>query len=825
MNINELLDQMTLEEQVLLLAGADFWTTEPVKRLGIPAIKVTDGPNGARGGGSIVGGVKSACFPCAISVGSTWDVDLAKQMGVALAEEAKSKNAQVLLAPTVNIHRSGLNGRNFECYSEDPKLTSELAVAYIEGVQSQGIASTIKHFVGNESEIERQTISSEIDERTLREIYLPPFEAAVKKAKVQAVMTGYNKLNGTYASENDWLINQVLRKDWKFDGIVMSDWFGSHSTAETVNAGLDLEMPGPTRDRGEKLVQAVKNGLVSEETVREAAQRILELIEWVGAFEDGYDTSLIQVAKEQALNRPEHRALIRKMGAEGAVLLKNDDILPLNKKDISSIAAIGPNAEEARIMGGGSAQINAHYRVSPLEGLRSALNDNQEVVFAKGCNNNRLLKVFKGNLEVNFFDKNKNNQSIIHTDKNEEGEFIWIELPFDKKYHSNFKAIVSGEFIPEVDGLYDFGVACAGRAKLFVDDELLINAHDDWKVGENFFGFGCDEVRSSLRLAAGQSYKIVVKFQTADDISERASLSALRVGIELPLGEDDIKEAVEIAKNQEVVLLFVGREGEWDAEGHDLPHMRLPGAQDQLIKRVAEVNSNVIIILQSGGPIEMPWLKDVRAVLQMWYPGQELGNSFADILFGEVSPGGRLPQTFPKKLLDNSSFSHDPITYPGENGVVRYDEGVFVGYRHHDTHKILPEFPFGFGLSYSAFKWSDPIVSNTILSDQSISVSMKLTNIGLIEAPEVVQLYMQPTGSKIDRPKKELCSFAKVRLNPQETGSVTMEVNLRDLAYFDTEAGEFISEAGDYELLTAASSEDIRSVIKITLEKNWHLGV
>lgn len=825
MDVNERLDQLTLEEQVSLLAGVDFWTTSPVKRIGIPAIKVTDGPSGARGGGSFVGGIKSACFPCAISVGSTWDTDLAKQMGVALAEEAKSKNALVLLAPTVNIHRSGLNGRNFECYSEDPKLTSKLAVAYIDGVQSQGVAATIKHFVGNESEIERQTISSEIGERALREIYMPPFEAAVKTARVKAVMTGYNKLNGTYASENNWLLNEVLRGEWAFDGIVMSDWFGSHSTADTINAGLDLEMPGPTRDRGQKLIKAVNDGIVSEKTVRESAKRMMKLMDWVGAFNEDYNDSLISVENEKAQDLPRHRALIRKIGAEGTVLLKNDDILPLDKNNITSLAVIGPNAAEARIMGGGSAQINAHYRVSPLQGLKSALGGNQIIIFEQGCNNNRLLKIFNSDIETKFYSKNENDDIEIHADTNDEGEYIWIELPFDKKYHKNFRAIVSGEFKPEVDGVYDFGVACAGLAKLYVDDKLVVNAHDDWKVGENFFGFGCDEVRSSMRLNAGQSYRVVVKFQTADADLNSVGLSALRVGIELPLSEDDIAKAVEIAKNQPIALLFVGREGEWDTEGLDLPHMRLPGAQDQLIKRVAEVNSNVIVILQSGGPIEMPWLKDVKAVLQMWYPGQELGNSFADIIFGDVSPGGRLPQTFPKKLLDNSSFSHDPISYPGEDGVVRYDEGVFVGYRHHDTHEILPKFPFGFGLSYSVFKWEKPKISNTTLSEQKIQVSIEIKNIGLVKASEVVQLYMQPIGSKVDRPKKELCDFAKIYLEPDKSGVVNLEVGLKSLSYFDVDAGEFIADKGKYELLLAASSQDIRSIIRINLAKKWCLGV
>lgn len=819
--IETLLNKMTLEEQVSILAGANFWATVGIERLNIPSVKVTDGPNGARGGGSLVGGVKSACFPSAISVGASWNVELAKKMGIAIAEEAKTKTSSVLLAPTVNIHRSGLNGRNFECYSEDPTLTSDLAVAYIEGVQSQGVAATIKHYVGNESEIERQTISSEISERALREIYLPPFEAAVKKAKVMAVMTAYNKINSLYASEHKWLLNQVLRQEWQFDGIVMSDWFGSHTTVESVNAGLDLEMPGPTRDRGDKLVQAVKDGKVDADTIRQSAKRILELLEKVGAFENAIPTR----DEEQAIDNPEHRALIRELGIEGSVLLKNDGTLPLDKTKITSMAAIGPNAAEARIMGGGSAQINAHYKISPIDGLKNALNTDQKVIHAQGCSNNRLLKLFETDLNIDFFAETKFDGSVIHNDKSVAGEYFWAGLPFDPQYHHNFSAIISGEFTPDQDGEYDFGIANAGLAKLYIDDQLLVNAEDDWTNGDNFFGLGCDEVRARKQLEAGNTYKISVKFRTSPEQAQGIHFSALRIGIERPMGESDLQAAVKLASEQPLAILCVGRQGEWDTEGLDQPNMRLPGTQEELIQRVAAVNSNTIVVLQTGGPIEMPWLDDVSAVLQMWYPGQELGNSMADMLLGIASPVGYLPQTFPQKLSDNSAITSNILTYPGDGKKVSYDEGVFIGYRHHVSKNIATEFPFGYGLTYSKFTWNEPKLSSFVLSEKNISVTLDVTNIGQFPAAELVQLYMQPPVKNTIRPTIELCDFAKIHLKSGETGAVELEVCLRDLSYFDETAGQFIIDAGKYKLLLAHNAESIQTTITINVEQEYKLEV
>ncbi len=817
--IDTLLDRMTLEEQVALLSGADFWTTVAVERLDIPKIKVTDGPNGARGGGSLVGGVKSACFPAAIGIGAAWNPDLAREMGVALADEAKTKSARVLLAPTVNIHRSGLNGRNFECYSEDPMLTSALAVAYIQGVQSQGIAATIKHFVANDSEVERQTMSSDLDERTLREIYLPPFEAAVKKAGVWAIMSSYNRLNGVWTSENHWLLTELLREEWGYEGIVMSDWFGSHTTEASVIGGLDLEMPGPTRDRGEKLVAAVREGRVPAETVKAAARRILLLLERVGAFADP------AMEEEKAIDRPEHRALIRKLGAEGMVLLKNDGILPLDKSALDRIAVLGPNAAEPRVMGGGSAQINAHYKVSPLEGIKSALSGTNRVIHLKACRNNRLTQMIRGEVSVDFFHGRDWAGPVVQRATAEESQFFWLDMPDASLDPRNFSARIVTRFRPEESGAHVFGLTNAGFAKLYVDGELLVDGETGWAKGDNFFGLGNSEVRVEKALEAGRTYEVRVDYRAMPEGYEGIEIRAVRFGAELPTSDAAIAEAVEQAKSCDVAILVVGREGEWDTEGLDLPNMRLPGRQEELIEKVAAVNPRSIVVLQTGGPVEMPWLDKVSAVVQAWYPGQEAGNAIADVLFGAAEPGGRLPQTFPQRLADNSAISGNPKTYPGKDGHVVYAEGLAVGYRHHDADGATPLFPFGYGLSYTTFDWSAPRATSSEMGPDGVAVEIDVTNTGSRAGAELVQLYVKPKSSRLPRPIKELKAFAKLHIPPSATAKAKLSIAVRDLAYFDPNARSWIAEAGDYDLVIAASAEDIRATLPLRLSTEWREGV
>ncbi|MFN8536328.1 MAG: glycoside hydrolase family 3 C-terminal domain-containing protein [Thermomicrobiales bacterium] len=627
--------------------------------------------------------MKAASFPVGIALARPgirgWCGDR-----VALGQEARTKGARVLLGPTVNLHRSPLNGRNFECYSEDPHLSARMAVAYITGLQSEGVAATVKHFVGNESEFERMTISSEIDERTLREIYLPPFEAAVREAGTWAIMCAYNRLNGTYAGEHSWLIRDLLRREWGFDGVMMSDWFATHSTAPAAAAGLDLEMPGPTRYRGEQLVAAVNAGEVGEGAIEESARRVLRLIGRVGAFADP------AIPEERAIDRPEHRALIRRAGAAGTVLLKNAGILPLDPSGLTSVAIIGPNARTARIMGGGSAQLNAHYRVSPYEGLVARLGPGVRLDYEIGCTNDKLLPLLRGPVAVEYFANRDLGGAVVQRAEQEDAEVMWLAPPAEGIDRANFSARLTATFTPDEAGEHHFGLISAGRSRLLVDGQLVVENWEGWRPGESYFGSGSDEVVGTRDLEAGRAYRVTIEYASIAD--GRLGIRAVRAGVTRPLGDEAIERAARVAGGADVALVFAGLNGEWDSEGADRPHIGLVGRQDELIERVAAANPRTVVVLQSGGPLAMPWLGRVAGVLQAWYPGQEAGNAIADVLFGDVEPGGRLPQTFPVRLEDNPAF----INYPGDNGRVRYGEGIFVGYRYYDKKRIAPLFPFGF---------------------------------------------------------------------------------------------------------------------------------
>jgi beta-glucosidase len=811
-SITELVDSMTLSEKVSLMSGVDFWSLPAIDRLGIGKLRVTDGPNGARGGGSLIGGVKAAAFPVGIAIGASWNLELAEEIGSALADEVKSKGAHVSLAPTVNIHRTVTNGRNFECYSEDPVLTGKLAAGYIKGMQAKGISATIKHFAGNESEIQRTTMSSEIDERSLREIYLIPFEMAVKEAGTWGVMSSYNKINGTYAAENHWLLTEVLRGDWGYDGVVMSDWFGSRSTEPTVNAGLDLEMPGPTRDRGEKLIMAVEDGKVSQERVRESARNILRLMERTGAITDH------RPHEEHAEDRPEHRALIRRAGAEGTVLLKNErNILPLAKAGAGKIAVIGPNAKVAQIMGGGSAQLNAHYRVSPWQGLVQALGGEERLVFAEGAKNNKFAPLLTGPFTAEYFATRDLSGPVVHSEIIENVQlFMFGRIAGGHVDPMAFSLRLTGTFVPHSTGEHVAGIFSTGPARVLVDGVLVASAWDDWKHGSTFFEEGCDEAPGRVTLKEGHVHQVVIEFASKE--SAHLSFSALQAGIGLPLGDDAIAEAVAAAKEVETVLVFAGRNGEWDTEGADLPDIKLPGRQDELIAKVAAANANTIVVLQTGGPVEMPWLSAAPAVLQAWYPGQEAGNAIADALFGDAEPGGRLPQTFPVKWSDNPSHSQDPEVYPGHNGKVRYEESLFIGYHHYDKTGIAPLFPFGHGLSYTSFSWSNLRVE---ADGENIVVSLYVTNTGNRTGHEVVQIYVEDTAPILPRPKRQLKAFSKLTLMAGDTQTARFVLKPRDFACYDIKFAGWVARSGAFTIHAAASSADIRMSGTVERLNEW----
>ncbi|MFL5655945.1 MAG: glycoside hydrolase family 3 C-terminal domain-containing protein, partial [Ktedonobacteraceae bacterium] len=803
-DVEDLLSQMTMQEKVAMLAGMNDWYTVPVERLGIPSLKMSDGPNGARGTGGFTGGVKAACFPAEISLASTWNTDLLERVGQALAREAQMKSAQVLLAPTVNIQRSPLGGRNFECFSEDPFLSARLAVAYITGLQGEGVGASLKHYVCNDEEFERFSISSKVRERALREIYLLPFQTAVREAPPWTIMASYNLVNGIPASEHPYLLTEVLRWEWGFDGIVVSDWFFSvKSTAASINAGLDLEMPFP-RWRGEKLLEAIERGEVTEATIDRSVRRLLQLLVKAGLFEHR------EQGPEQALDLPEHRALIREAGAEGIVLLKNErNLLPLQPEHFTSLAMIGPNAKVAQIMGGGSAQVNAHYAVTPFDGIMARVGDHVIVHYEQGCTNYKLLPLpdsdlllagMRGTehgLAVEFFNTPDFTGTPVHREIQPKSELSWFgEMPAGVN-PQHFSLRATGRFIPRESGDYTFGLISIGRSRLSIDGQQVIEKWTEQTSGGDFLGMGGSEAQATVTLEAGRAYLLTLELSK----SEAVPLGAVRLGCRPPLPADTIERAVAAAAASDVAIVCVGFGGDWQSEGFDRPNMDLPGKQDALVEQVAAANPRTIVVLNTGSPITMPWLEQVAAVVQAWYPGQECGNAIADVLFGDTNPSGKLPQTFPQRLEDTPTY----LDFPGENGKIYYGEGLFVGHRYYEKRKIAPLFPFGFGLSYTTFAYSSlSLDAQEIDPDDTLHVSVDITNTGQRAGKEIVQAYVRDLQASLQRPEKELKAFAKVQLEPGERKTAKLSLARDALAYYDDSTHNWVAEAGEFEVLVGA---------------------
>jgi beta-glucosidase len=753
---------------------------------------------------------------------STWDSDLIERVGQALAREALMKGARVLLGPTVNIQRSPLGGRNFECFSEDPYLSACLAVAYIRGLQREGVGASLKHYVCNDEEFERFTISSEVRERALREIYLQPFQTAVREAQPWTIMASYNLVDGIAVSENPYLLTEILRQEWGYEGVVVSDWFLSvKSTAASVNAGLDLEMPSP-RWRGEKLLESVRRGEVEESTIDTSVRRLLQLLVKAGLFDQS------ETVPEQALDLPEHRALIRQAAAEGCVLLRNEEhVLPLQREHLTSIAVIGPNASVAQIMGGGSAQVNAHYAVTPLEGITHAAGEQISVRYEQGCTNNKyqplldmdlLLAGEEGSehgLAVEYFNNSDLSGSPIFQETKTTSELMWFgEIPEGVDLQQ-FSIRATGRFTLRETGDYTFGLVSAGRGRFSVDGQTVIDNWSQPKVMSDFLG--AEETKKTLALEDGRVYLFTLEYTR----SEESHVPMVRVGCMPPVPADVIERAAALAATSDVAIVCIGFGGDWQSEGFDRPNMDLPGQQDALVEQVAAANPRTIVVLNTGSPITMPWLEKVAAVVQAWYPGQECGNAIADVLFGNTNPSGKLPQTFPARLEDTPTY----LDFPGENGKVYYEEGLFVGYRYYDKKKIAPLFPFGFGRSYTTFDYGPlQLSAQEIGPDDTLQVSVEITNTGQRAGKEVVQLYVRDQQASLQRPEKELKAFAKVQLEPGESRMVTLSLDRDELAYYDDLAQQWVAEAGEFKVLVGASSRDIRGKATFTLTTTSRFG-
>ncbi len=784
---DSLLTALTLEEKVSLMTGEGLWHGHGVKRLGIPGLKVSDGPNGARGSGLLGTGIPALCIPCGSALGATWNPMLVEQLGEVLALETHARACHVLLAPTVNIHRTPLGGRNFECYAEDPYLTGRIAVGFIRGVQGGGVGTTIKHFVANDSEFERHSIDVQVPERALREIYLRPFEMAVAEAEPWGIMSAYNQINGEFAGENSRLLSEILRKEWGFTGVVVTDWYAAKSTVAMAHAGLDLEMPGPGIFYGEKLVAAVQSGEVQESVLDEAVQRLLLLLERTNAFENPLDQP------EAELEVPAHRALARRAATEAMVLLKNDDVLPLDMTTISSLAVIGPNAATAMLMGGGSAALVPQRAVTPLEALQTRLDGRCRVRHEVGAVTDRSTRPVPRRLlvgsdgspgfEVKYYNGTnwEGDPYVVAAGKG--GRLLTPEDQSGSEEPGVFSFRAVGQLTAELDGPHVVTLIQAGDARVFINGQVVLDGvTETLPRGEAFFGRGSIEIEATVELTAGQPVEMVVEFA-----SDKGSfLQGVQVGLRPPLVDDLMERAVAVAQECDAVVLVVGTNLDWETEGRDREFMELPGAQPELIRRVCAANPNTVVVLNTGSAVTTDWAEDAPAVLQTWFGGQEMSEALVDVLVGDNEPSGRLPNSWPHRLEDTPAF----LNYPGEAGVVRYGEGVFVGYRWYQARDVPVAFPFGHGLGYTEFSWGEAALGNTIsLADleagASLTVTVPVTNVGERPGFEVVQCYVASQDPELARPPQELKAFAKVWLAPGETTEVALVLDHRAFAYYD----------------------------------------
>lgn len=800
----ELLSQMSLEEKVSMAAGSALWLSTGVERLGIPPFKMTDGPNGARG--DFMTTVSAACFPVGSALAATWNPSLIEKVGSALGEEAKTKDAQVLLGPTINLQRTPIGGRNFECYSEDPYLTAEIAVAFVNGVQAQGVGACPKHFIANDTEYERHTMSSDVDERPLHELYLYPFERVVKETKPWSLMSSYNRVNGTYVASSKDLMTDLLKDDWGFDGFIVSDWGGSRETVGNANAGLDLEMPGPARTMGRRLLEAVQAGDVAEEVIDDKVRRLLHLLERSGKFEAP------DPKPEKAIDKPEHQALAKQAALESFVLLKNEGVLPLSPKSLDRVAIIGPNAERGQIQGGGSAGVLPHYSRHPLESLTGKWSEDVALDFQRGCLTNKFVPFISGD-QVSSPDRGNEPGFRYEMFANDSfsGEPVSTKIQtrgmvfFGSQEAAGvvgpFTVRLSGRFTAKDTGAHEFGVMSAGLSRLKVDGAEVIDNWTDQTPGESFFGFGSTEKRASIDMVAGRTYDLVVEFARESN----KMLSGVRFGMQPPVSEFLMGDAVAAATNADAAILVVGTNADWETEGNDRSTMALPGDQDELIERVLDANPNTVVVVNAGSPVEMPWLEKANAVLWCWFPGQEFGAALTDILDGTANPSGRLPCTFPYMLEDTPAYT----SYPGEKGRVRYGEGIFAGYRWYQSRDILPVFPFGHGLSYSYFFYDNLQLPEQIKAGSPVTVTVDVANESALEGREVVQVYVRAKDSAVARPFQELKAFTKLSLVPGETQTVSLTLRADSFAYWDIEDHAWRIEAGVYEICVGTTSEEI----------------
>jgi len=809
--VADLMGRLTLEEKVSLLAGAAAFALEPVPRLGVASMRMTDGPTGVRSNTAELATV----FPVAVALAATWNPEVARDIAAAIGREAKAMGERVILAPTINIVRTPLWGRNFETYSEDPCLTARLAIAYVEGLQGEGVGASLKHYAVNNQEHRRMDVSAEVDERTLREIYLLAFEQVVKAANPWTVMASYNKVNGTYASENRYLLTDILKGEWGYDGVAVSDWGAVHSTEPAVNAGLDLEMPGPPRHFGGKLLTAVQDGLVPEAQIDDAASRIVRLMVRTGHL-DGYPAPGGELCSER------HQAIARRAAEESFVLLKNDgDLAPLDPAAIKTLAVIGPNAARLRIQGDGSSRVHSTRKTTVLESLVARLGDGVKLVFADGCDSEPTPpqaegRLFSPTLEPPTEMRGEHGLVLeIFAAPDFQGEPMrrTVDRRLVRALSTSGPAELrpkygslrwTGSFWPTRDGVHEFSIRGDGAARLSLDGGPVITAQtpsfdDSHDIGGN----PALRRTASVSLTAGRGYAIEIDYVWAPTRGEMGGFEAFSLGLRQPTGS--IEEAVAAAKAADAAIVIVGSASTTEAEGYDRENLELPGPQNQLVEAVLAANPRTVVVVNSGAPVTLPWIDRARTVLQAWLPGEEGPDALASVVFGDVGPSGRLPVSFPRHLEDSPEQPY----YPGGDKA-DYGEGLFVGYRHYDRSNTGALFAFGHGLTYTTFAYADLSAPEAVGADAPVKISLNLTNTGARAGAETVQLYIQPHSPSQIRPIKELKAFAKVALAAGEATVVSFDLTPRDFSFYDPERKAWITEPGAYDILVGASAADIR---------------
>jgi beta-glucosidase len=799
--------------KVRLLTGTDSWRTEACPAIGLRPMVTSDGPAGVRG---TVRDERnpSASLPCPSALGATWDPDLVRELAAALGREARSKGVDILLAPTVNLMRTPLGGRGFEFFAEDPVLTATLAVAFVRGVQSAGVAAAVKHYVGNDSETGRWTYDARIGERTLRELYLAPFEACVRDGEAWLIMAAYNRVNGQPMTENVRLLRDVLKNEWGFRGVVVSDWHAARSTAATAVATLDLSMPGPDGPWGELLAEAVLTGDVSEELLDDKVVRLIRLARQVGALSDPDDGRLAG-SEGRAEPEPVNPGLLTRAAAAAFVMLRNSgDTLPLDPAALRRLAVIGPNATLPTIQGGGSAGVTPGWVSTPAVGLTAALAGRAQVDTVPGC---QIWQSLPEPPAGSLFNPVTGEPGVLLEFLGGDGKLLaaehrtstnlawWDGVPATVGWGKPGRIVLTAMFRAQASGSYLVSAAGVGALSLTADGVSVIDGATSVPADPVEAMTRPGELRAGLWLDAAAPARLRLEFRPAAD---GAGPLAVRLGL-VPVVEDDalLAEAEAVAAAADAAIVVVGSAELTESEGFDRETLALPGRQDELVRRVAAANSRTIVVVNSGMPVLMPWADQVAAIICAWLPGQAFGDALAEVLLGVTEPGGRLPVTFPASEADCPVLRAEPA----DDGTLSYAEGLLIGYRGYDAVGIEPRFPFGFGLGYTTWAYERIDCPGTVAEGADLDLTVTVRNAGSRPGREVVQAYLAAPADRSGpgEPVRTLAAFASVRADPGESLGVRLTIPARAFARYDPDLASWIWPGGQFTVLAGRSSREL----------------